>query len=171
MDLGLQGKTALVSGGSKGIGRAIADGLAREGVRVAITARTASDLDAAAAAIRAKTGNEVVSIAADLSRLDEVTRTVATARERLGRIDILVNNAGAIRGGDFLTIPDEQWADDLRELRRFAGEATAADPWKRLILDTGVLVAIDRGRQIEASIAARRSSVVIHPPCFGLGAD
>jgi len=112
MDLGLQGKTALVSGGSKGIGRAIAEGLAREGARVAITARTASDLDAAAAAIRAKTGNEVVSIAADLSRLDEVTRVVATARERLGRIDILVNNAGAIRGGDFLTIPDEQWAGD-----------------------------------------------------------
>src|SRR5215813_5648912 len=98
MDLGLKGKTALVSGGSKGIGRAIADGLAREGARVAITARTAKDLDAAAADIRAKTGTEVVTIAGALSRLDEVTRVVATARERLGRIDILVNNAGAIRG-------------------------------------------------------------------------
>jgi len=112
MDLGLNGKTALVSGGSKGIGRAIADGLAREGARVAITARTASDLDTAAAAIRAKTGTDVVTIPADLSRLDDVTRVVATARERLGRIDILVNNAGAIRGGDFLNIPDEQWAGD-----------------------------------------------------------
>ena len=112
MDLGLNGKTALVSGGSKGIGRAIADGLAREGARVAITARTAKDLDAAAADIRAKTGTEVVTIAGDLSRLDEVNRVVAAARERLGRIDILVNNAGAIRGGDFLKIPDEQWAGD-----------------------------------------------------------
>ena len=112
MDLGLDGKTALVSGGSKGIGRAIADSLAREGVRVAITARTAKDLDAAAADIRAKTGTDVVTIAGDLGRLDEVNRVVATARERLGHIDILVNNAGAIRGGDFLTIPDEQWAGD-----------------------------------------------------------
>jgi NAD(P)-dependent dehydrogenase (short-subunit alcohol dehydrogenase family) len=112
MDLGLNGKTALVSGGSKGIGRAIADGLAREGARVAITARTAKDLDAAAADIRAKTGTDVVTIAGDLSRLDEVNRVVATARERLGRLDILVNNAGAIRGGDFLKIPDEQWAGD-----------------------------------------------------------
>jgi NAD(P)-dependent dehydrogenase (short-subunit alcohol dehydrogenase family) len=112
MDLGLNGKIALVSGGSKGIGRAIADGLAREGARVAITARTAKDLDAAAADIRAKTGTDVVTIAGDLSRLDEVNRVVATARERLGRLDILVNNAGAIRGGDFLKIPDEQWAGD-----------------------------------------------------------
>ena len=112
MDLGLDGKTALVSGGSKGIGRAIADSLAREGVRVAITARTAKDLDAAAADSRAKTGTDVVTIAGDLGRLDEVNRVVATARERLGHIDILVNNAGAIRGGDFLTIPDEQWAGD-----------------------------------------------------------
>src|SRR5207249_9938625 len=55
---------------------------------------------------------EVLVVPGDLSRLDEVNRVAATVKERFGRIDILVNNAGAIRGGDFLTIPDEQWAGD-----------------------------------------------------------
>src|SRR5215468_9192099 len=111
MDLGLKGKTALVTGGSKGIGRAIAEGLAREGARVAISARTALDLDKAATQIRAA-GGEVVPVAADLSQLAEVTRVVTSVQERFGRIDILINNEGAIRGGDFLKTPDEQWAGD-----------------------------------------------------------
>jgi len=111
MDLGLKGKTALVTGGSKGIGRAIAEGLAREGARVAISARTAGDLDKAATQIRAA-GGEAMAVAADLSQLAEVTRVVQSVHNRFGRIDILVNNAGAIRGGDFLKIPDEQWAGD-----------------------------------------------------------
>jgi NAD(P)-dependent dehydrogenase (short-subunit alcohol dehydrogenase family) len=113
MDLELKGKTALVTGGSKGIGRAVAAALAREGARVAICSRTAADLDRAAAEIQAAvSGSEVVPIAADLGSLSEVSRVVRTAHERFGRLDILVNNAGAIRGGDFLTIPDEQWAGD-----------------------------------------------------------
>ena len=111
MDLGLKGKTALVTGGSKGIGRAIAEGLAREGARVAISARTATDLDKAASQIRAA-GGEAIPVAADLSQLAEVTRVVQTVHDRFGRLDILINNAGAIRGGDFLKIPDEQWAGD-----------------------------------------------------------
>ena len=103
MNLELGGKTALVTGGSKGIGKAIAIGLAREGARVAICARDKATLEQVEAEVR---------IPADLSRLPEVERVVATARERLGRIDILVNNAGAIRGGGFLDIPDQQWSDD-----------------------------------------------------------
>ncbi|MBI4247012.1 MAG: SDR family oxidoreductase [Candidatus Rokubacteria bacterium] len=112
MDLGLKGKAALVTGASKGIGRAIALGLAAEGTRVAICARTAAALEEARAAIRQQTGVEAVTITADLSRLEEVPRAVAAAHERLGAIDILVNNAGAIRGGDFLKTPDEQWITD-----------------------------------------------------------
>jgi len=112
MDLGLRDQAALVTGGSKGIGRAVAFGLATEGARVAICARDAATLESAAAEIRGKTGVEVIAIPADLSTPDGVTRTIDAALGRLGRIDILVNNAGAIRGGDFLAIPDAQWSED-----------------------------------------------------------
>jgi NAD(P)-dependent dehydrogenase (short-subunit alcohol dehydrogenase family) len=112
MDLELGEKTALVTGGSKGIGRAVAQVLSAEGARVAICARDKAALEKAAGEIRATTGREVVAISANLADLAEVERTVRTARERLGRIDILVNNAGAIRGGSFLEIPDAQWSDD-----------------------------------------------------------
>ena len=112
MNLELTGKTALVTGGSQGIGRAIAFGLAAEGAKVAICARDKPRLEQTAQEIKAKTGGEVLVVPGDLSRLDEVNRVAATVKDRLGRIDILINNAGAIRGGDFLKIPDEQWAGD-----------------------------------------------------------
>ena len=112
MDLGLGGKVALVTGASKGIGRAVAEGLAAEGARVAIVARARSTLEAAAWEIGAKAGAEVHAIAADLSVLDGVTRAIEETRRRLGRIDILVNNAGSIRAGDFLATADEQWTAD-----------------------------------------------------------
>ena len=112
MDLELEGKAALVTGGSKGIGRAIALGLAAEGARLAICARERAGLDRVAAEVRERWKQEIVVISANLSELTEVERVVTAARERLGRIDILVNNAGAIRGGAFLDIPDAQWIHD-----------------------------------------------------------
>ena len=112
MDLELEGKTALVTGASKGIGKAIARTLAREDARVAICARDTSTLSATAREIAGAVRGEVVPIPGDLSRADEVQRVAEDAAGQLGRLDILVNNAGAIRGGDFLTIPDEQWAGD-----------------------------------------------------------
>jgi 3-oxoacyl-[acyl-carrier protein] reductase len=112
VDLELTGKTALVTGASKGIGKAIARGLAREGARVAICSRDAGTLTAAAKEIGDGARGEVIAIPGDLSRADEVQRVAEDAAGRLGRLDILVNNAGAIRGGDFLKIPDEQWTGD-----------------------------------------------------------
>ena len=112
MDLELEGKAALVTGGSKGIGRAIALGLAAEGARLAICARERAGLDRVAAEVRERWKQDIVVISANLSELTEVERVVTAARERLGRIDILVNNAGAIRGGAFLDIPDAQWIHD-----------------------------------------------------------
>src|SRR5215472_456170 len=109
MELGLKGKTALVTGGSKGIGQAVAHGLAAEGARVAICSRDANALREAARGIETATGKAVEVIAADLSEPPAVTRVAAEAVARLGRLDILVNNAGAIKGGDFLTTPDEEW--------------------------------------------------------------
>lgn len=109
MELGLRDKTALVTGGSKGIGRAVARALADEGARVMICARDGQALSSAAAEIEGATGRSVLTMAADLSDLSSVARVADGAVSRLGRLDILVNNAGAIKGGDFLTTPDEEW--------------------------------------------------------------
>jgi 3-oxoacyl-[acyl-carrier protein] reductase len=109
MDLELKGKTALVTGGSKGIGRAVARTLAAEGARVMICSRDAGALKQAAAEIERATGGQIDTVAADLSDRAEVARVAADAIARLGRLDVLVNNAGAIKAGDFLATPDEEW--------------------------------------------------------------
>jgi 3-oxoacyl-[acyl-carrier protein] reductase len=109
MELGLGGKAVLVTGGSKGIGRAAARAMASEGARVMICSRSAPALDDTAAAIRRETGRVVETFAADLSRLEGVESAADAAVRRLGRLDVLVNNAGAIKGGDFAAIPDEEW--------------------------------------------------------------
>lgn len=114
MDLGLKGKAALVTGGSKGIGKAVARGLAQEGARVAICARTRSELDATAAELARATGSEVVPVAGDLTREADVQTIVDTVVSRLGRIDVLVNNAGAAPGGLLLDLSEEDWQKALQ---------------------------------------------------------
>ncbi len=113
MELGLQGRVALVTGGSKGIGRACAAAFAAEGARLALCARGAEGLASVAEELGAK-GAEVLTIAADLAEPEAARRVVEGVLARFGRLDILVNNAGAIRGGDFLGTPAEQWAEDWR---------------------------------------------------------
>ena len=98
MDLQLEGKRAIVTGGSRGIGKAIARELALSGVDVAIAARGAEQLEVAAGELSRETGRRVVPIVADTGNGASVNRLVATAIERLGRVDILVNNA-AVPGG------------------------------------------------------------------------
>lgn len=98
MDLRLQGKTAIVSGGSKGIGKAVARQLAREGVDVAIAARNMAALEATAAEIANETGRLILPIATDTTSDAKVREMVAITVARLGRVDILVN-AAANPGG------------------------------------------------------------------------
>ena len=113
MDLQMTGKTALVTGASAGIGKAIAYALAREGVDVAICARRREPLEAAASEIARKTNRKVVALPADLTKPADAAAFVKQAHAALGRIDILVNNAGSSPGGvlDFLT--EEHWAQSL----------------------------------------------------------
>ena len=114
MDLQMNGKTALVTGGSVGIGKAIAFALAREGVDVAICARRKQPLEAAASQIARETNRKIVAIPADLTKPADAEAFVKDAHTALGRIDILVNNAGSAPGGvlDFLT--EEHWAQSLQ---------------------------------------------------------
>jgi NAD(P)-dependent dehydrogenase (short-subunit alcohol dehydrogenase family) len=114
MELGLRGKVALVTGGSRGIGAAVALGLAREEARVAITARTATRLVETARTIRAATGAEVHTVTGDLTRPGEAERVIADVVARFGRIDVLVNNAGASPGGQLLDLTEADWERSLQ---------------------------------------------------------
>lgn len=107
MDLELTGRTALIAAGSAGIGKAIAKGLAAEGARVCIFARTERTLEAAAAEI-ASTGAQAMYAVGDLGDPDDVDRVGAEARTRLGPIDILVNNQGGPPPGAFDDVTPEQ---------------------------------------------------------------
>ena len=116
MDLGLQGKKAIVTGGSRGIGKAIALELAREGVDVAVVARTPEPLVAAAQELSAETGRHVIPLSADVTNKDRVDRVVAEAAERLGGLHILVNSGsypGGTATGPIETIKDEELLTDF----------------------------------------------------------
>ena len=109
MDLGLTGKVALVTAASKGMGKASAMGLAAEGARIVMCARTESDLKTAAEEIRAKTKAEVLAIPADVTKKDDVGALVDRAMKTFGGVDILVANAGGPPRGYFEEMTDEQW--------------------------------------------------------------
>jgi NAD(P)-dependent dehydrogenase (short-subunit alcohol dehydrogenase family) len=102
----LQGQTALVTGASRGIGRAIAEALAREGARLVIAGRS-SQLRQAARALALH--SEVHAVRADVSRPADVRRLFAAVRKRLGSLDILVNNAGIAEASPVAEMPDEVW--------------------------------------------------------------
>jgi 3-oxoacyl-[acyl-carrier protein] reductase len=108
----LQGRVALVTGGSRGIGAAVAQALASAGAALAICARNGEAAAATAAAIAGR-GGQAFGVAADVSRAADAERIVAACVERFGRLDILVNNAGITRDGLVLRMKDEDWSDVL----------------------------------------------------------
>jgi 3-oxoacyl-[acyl-carrier protein] reductase len=109
VDLGLDGKVALVAASSKGLGKASALALAREGARVTICARTEADLQAAAEEIRSETGAEVLAVPADLTSAEGITSVVAATARRFGGVDVLVNNSGGPALGRFADFTDDDW--------------------------------------------------------------
>ncbi|MCC6534400.1 MAG: SDR family oxidoreductase [Burkholderiales bacterium] len=144
MDLRLAGKCALVTGASsQGLGRAIALGLAREGVRVAITARRRALLESIAQEITAAGSFDALVIDADLYDADTPVRLAAAAMERLGRVDILINAAGGSRPIPF-DAPAQRWEEAmmlnffrLRELTHALVPAMRANRWGRIVNLTG----------------------------------
>ncbi|MFC5650205.1 SDR family NAD(P)-dependent oxidoreductase [Paenibacillus solisilvae] len=113
MDLGLKGKVALITGGSKGIGFQTALTLAREGAQVAICARNEDDLQKAAASITEQTGSEAFFIQTDVSVQADCEAAVAKTVEHFGRLDILVNNAGTAAAKPFDQVSTNLWNQDL----------------------------------------------------------
>ena len=119
MEIRLDGRTAVVTGGSKGLGLAIATQFAASGADVAILARDAEALEQARQSIAKVSQGAVHAFSCDVSRADEITRTHTLVQQALGRIDILVNNAGTSRTGPFEDITDAVWQADL-DLKLFA---------------------------------------------------
>src|SRR5277367_6484035 len=114
MDLKLKGKTALVTGGSEGIGKGIALALAKEGVDVAICARRMEPLEAAAKDISQATGRKIVPIPADLRKDADAKNFIEQGHKALGRLDIVVNNAGSAAGGVIEHLTEDDWEKGLQ---------------------------------------------------------
>ena len=147
MDLGLQGRVAIVAAASKGLGRAAAEELAREGATVAICARTTADLEKAAAQIQETTGHEVFHQALDVSDPAAVAQFVAAVENRFGRIDICVTNSGGPPSKLFVDTKPEDWRTAVDQLLMstvfFAKETLPRmqkNKWGRLITITSSAV-------------------------------
>ncbi len=140
MDLNLTGKVALVTGASQGLGHAIAQRLAEEGMAVAVAARNVDRLNALATGIRSH-GGEALVHAVDLSGPAAPAEFSAAAFAHFGRIDLVVNNAGATKRGDFLALTEEDWADGFA-LKFFAAVRLSRAAWPHLVATRGSIVNI-----------------------------
>ena len=132
MQTGLRGKVAMVSGASKGIGRAVAEKLAAEGASLSLCARGEGLLRALAGAIETKQDVACLAYPADLSRGQDIQGWVRATLGRFGGVDILVNNAGAAQGGAFLSLHDQAWLDSW-QLKLFGYIRVAREVFPHLV--------------------------------------
>jgi 3-oxoacyl-[acyl-carrier protein] reductase len=131
MQITLKGRKALVTGGSLGIGFAIARQFADAGADVAIMARRRDPLDEAATAIGARPGQQVLPVVCDVARADDIKRGYGEVIAAFGKIDILVNNAGMSNAAPFEQVTDTQWQEDL-DLKLFAAIRLIRLAWPQM---------------------------------------
>jgi len=131
MEIKLTGRKALITGGSKGLGLAIARTFADAGADVAIMARRQGPLDEAVAVIGPRQGQKVFAVACDVRRADEIATGFDRATGVLGGIDILVNNAGTSNANPFESVTDAQWQEDI-DLKLFAAIRLARLAWPQM---------------------------------------
>jgi 3-oxoacyl-[acyl-carrier protein] reductase len=137
MDLLLSNKVAIVTGASRGIGKAIAETLSAEGMKVVLVARSRQELESLARSLP----NESLVQALDLREPDSANQVVALTLGKFGRLDLLVNNAGATQRGDFLTLTDEEWADGFA-LKFYGAMRLSRAAWPYLQADKGGIINI-----------------------------
>jgi 3-oxoacyl-[acyl-carrier protein] reductase len=140
MNLGLDGKVAIVSGASRGIGRACAEELAREGADVALVARDAAALADVRGAIE-KLGRRAITVACDLREPSAAAKAVQAAVTAFGRIEILVHSAGATKRGDFFSLTDADF-DDGFALKFMGAVRLTREAWPHLVKAQGTVVNI-----------------------------
>jgi 3-oxoacyl-[acyl-carrier protein] reductase len=141
MELGLKDKVVLVTGASKGIGKAVAEAFAAEGAKVAIAARGAQELERAARDISQSTGSKVIGIPADSTKADDIIRMTNDVLKRFGTVHVLVNNTGGVGAfAPFEALSDDDWLDVLNLNVLSAVRATRAvlphmqkQKWGRII--------------------------------------
>ena len=119
MDLGLQGRVAIVGGASRGLGRACAMGLAEEGARVAISSRSAEALEATAQEIRSATGVEVLAVPGDLSSLADIQNLIQRTVDHFGRLDVVVSNSGGPPEGRAVDTSEDNWERAIQMALQF----------------------------------------------------
>ena len=147
MNLGLKGKVALVAAASRGLGRAVAEELAAEGASLVLCSRNAGAIDRTAREIAQATGAEILALACDVARADEVARLVEAGLARFGRIDILVTNAGGPPAGPFESFDGAAWEAATRltlfsaiELTRHVLPGMKERGWGRILNITSIAV-------------------------------
>lgn len=147
MDLGIDGRTALVAASSRGLGRATAEALAAEGVDLVLCARGEADLDEAVEAIRREHGTRAIGVPADLAEREQAEAVVAAALESFGGVDILVTNSGGPPPGPFVEHGPEEWRDAYRGLLESAVVLIRGvlpgmrdRGWGRIVLVTSIAV-------------------------------
>ncbi len=165
MQIDLSGRVALVTGSTRGIGRAIATRLARAGARVAVTGRDQEKANAAAAEIAAETGAEVRGYAADVSEVAQATALVDAVEKDFGQLDILVNNAGLTRDNLLMRLKDDDWDAVLNaNLRgafatcRAASRGMMKRRWGRIINVASVVGLI--GNKGQANYSASKAGLI-----------
>jgi len=137
-------KVVVVTGGSRGIGKAIAVAFAREGAQTVLAASNAANLDAAAKAIKEADGVAPLTVAADLRTLAGCGQVFKAVNDKFKRCDILVNNAGATKGGNFFELPDDAFVDGFA-LKYFAAVRLTKLFWPLLKAAHGNIVNIIGG--------------------------
>jgi 3-oxoacyl-[acyl-carrier protein] reductase len=139
-----QGKVAVITGGSRGIGREIAVDFAKAGAQTVIVSSSADNLAAATKTIAAAGGPAPLAITADLRKLEGVQQVFNTVKDKFGRCDILVNSAGATKAGNFVDLPDEAWMDGYA-LKLFGCVRMCRAFWPMLKAANGFVVNIGGG--------------------------